>query len=310
LQRRTVIAVTLAPFAAAIGCGLVSGLDTLKVGDAAVADAAEGGLQCGSACGFTLPSSFSLVTFASISSTTCPDTTTSFDVVTDPTVATDACKCQCAITTKGACSALSVELLIGDAGLSSCTTMGATLSATPGCHATSLVLAPNTRVDNNSAGSVVDSGACGNSVLMDAASLAATPGRVCVPSSCDASASLCTPPAGQRLCAAAEGDVACPDPFSEKHLIGDSASVVCSPCGTSCAFGNQDCNGHLTLYEDNVCSTGSQSASSCSSVGFTGKTVKSYDYTMTVSGGCTTTETSTPSTPLASPKTVCCRPGM
>ena len=62
------------------------------------------------------------------------------------------------------------------------------------------------------------------------------------------------------------------------------------------------------LYTDTACSVGSQNASACFSIG-SAMTVKSYEYTLTAFGGCTTSETSSASTSLDAKRTVCCRPG-
>jgi hypothetical protein len=295
-----------------MGCGLVSGLDTLHVGDldAALDAGADVGLpSCDGGCGLALPTGFAVVTYATGATVTCPSGTTPQDVVADPAVSPAACSCKCTMTTRATCSAESVSLLAGDAGLA-CPNVFTTLSGTPGCHMTLFSIAANTRVDESATNVVVlDAGVCGTSEVTDASTLATTPAHVCVPTSCAATDTLCTPQPGQRLCVAANGDVACPSPFTEKHLIGLSASVSCSSCAAACTINPQNCSfsSQLKLFTDTACSAGSQSVLSCVSIGGA-MTVKSYEYTLTASGGCTTLSTSTASTSLTNEETVCCQP--
>ena len=312
MRRRTII--TFAIGSVAIGCGLVSGLDGLKVidGDASPGEAGQDVVlvQCDGGCGFSLPPGFALVTFTTSLPTTCPSGTTTEAVVADPTVASDACSCKCTMTTKATCAAVDVKVFVADGGFQ-CTSLFTTLAGGAGCHQTLLAFGTNARVNSNFEGvTVVDAGACGTKEVADASTLATTPAQVCVPSSCDTTAALCTPPSGQRLCAASAGDVACPAPFTEKHVIGAAASVACSTCASTCTIGTPNCafSNNLTLYTDTACSVGSQSTSSCSLVSGA-PTFKSYDYTMIPSGGCTTTATSTASASLSGEQTVCCQPG-
>lgn len=315
MRPRTIFTITIASLA--VGCGLVSGLDGLKVVDDSDASPNEAGgddvvlVQCDGGCGFALPSGFALVTFTT-GPTTCPNGTTPQAVAADPTVSSDACTCKCTMTTKATCAAADMKLFVSDGGGLTCPSLFTTLTGGAGCHQTVLTFASNARVSANFEGvTVVDAGACGTKEVADASTLVATTAQVCVPTSCAATETLCTPPVGQRLCVASVGDVTCPAPFTEKHSIGSDAGVACSTCASTCSVNTQNCgfSDSLTLYTDTACGVGSQSTSNCNFVPGT-PTFKSYDYNMIASGGCTTTATSTASTSLAGQRTVCCRPGM
>jgi len=311
LRRRTVITLAFASFAA--GCGLVSGLDGLHVGD--LDGSVDAGsdvvlVQCDGGCGFSLPPGFALVTFSTAITSSCPGGTTVVDGVSDPTVSQDACSCKCTMKTKATCTAANVELFMNDGGLQ-CPNPFMSVSGAPGCHPFTLSLPSSARVDESASGkTLLDAGECQTSEVADASTLATTPARLCLPSSCATIDSLCTPPTGQRLCAAAQGDVTCPAPFTERHVIGAGASVACSPCDPSCNINPPNCDftDSLTLYTDTACTTGSQSGSNCTSIGGA-TTFKSYEYKITASGGCTTTATSATSLAIDGEQTVCCRPG-
>lgn len=313
MRRRTILTITIA--SVAVGCGLVSGLDGLKVTDSDASPNEAGGddvvlVQCDGGCGFALPSGFTLVTFTTAPPTTCPNGTTPQAVAADPTVANDACTCKCTMTTKATCAAVDMKLFVNDGGFT-CGALAGTLTGGAGCHQTTLTLASNARVTANFEGvTVLDAGACGTKEVADASTLVATTAQVCIPTSCAATETLCTPPPGQRLCVASAGDVACPAPFTEKHSIGSDAGVACSTCASTCTANAPNCSfsNSLTLYTDMACSAGSQSTSNCAFIAGA-PTFKSYDYNMIAGGGCTTTATSTASASLAGQQTVCCQPG-
>jgi len=285
-------------FAGASGCGVLSGLDGLEVGDASVDASSEAspidasldvGPSCGAgACG--APAGFQPVLFAtSAAATSCPSGATQLDVVVDPLAPPNACTCTC----EDSPTCLPEALVYGTGN--NCGTQTKTnITLDGGC--------------NNAGGSIPPShvsitpfpptNACTNKLVTG--SLQDTHGRICGVSDCSA----CTAPVGFELCFAQNGDVQCPAGMKQ-HAVGASDSMQCGPC--SACSSTATCKGNLEIFDDGAC----LSSDGQLPVDGTCQLVSSdffgaFKYVPTVDPGTCTGGTSTATVSLTSRTTVCC----
>jgi hypothetical protein len=149
------------------------------------------------------------------------------------------------------------------------------------------------------------------SAVVDASKLATITARACVPPPA-CSEEICSgqPPPGFEACIQAAGDQPCPaGPFSNKHLMVDTASFTCSDCPTcsvsaACQtprvelHSNDSCTNHVvTLASNDTCvATGGQF------------TVSSLRYLVDVQAkSCTADGPKQAELAATNPMTVCCR---
>ncbi len=261
---------------------------------------------CDAACGFALPQGFGLVTFSAGATPACDPGQAPSDVVVDPKVGASACTCPCTITKPPDCSRGIIKTTLDNDNSKTCGITGVSLVATPGCN----VQVGNLSADIGvTAPSAIDAGGCSTNLVVDNTALQSNNARVCTPSSC--ATTSCVPSLG-RLCAVATGDVGCPSPFTEKHLMGTSAAVACSPCG-SCSIAAA-CAGTLDVFMNGACSVNElvgkyTTGAGCQPTLANGVAIGSFKWTGFGTSSCTA-DASTPSANLTNAQTVCCRPGM
>jgi hypothetical protein len=295
------------PFAL-FGCGLVSGLDGLTVGDASVDAGGDGGgsdagasdgapadVQIGPACeagACGAPVGFQPILFATDQSTACAGST---DVIVDPGSAPPgACSCTCSTT-------------------ATCYPQTLAFSTGASCHipvSTSIVLdggcdpASNTQIPSPIAVGPFPLGAgssCSSSVVKTG-TIPSTPGRLCGVAACD----VCTAPAGYKLCYYAPGAVSCPN-GTTPHVVATSAALACSSC-TACSISGK-CGGTMRLYADSACSQILASApvdGTCVPSSGNFKSGGGIVYTATLLDAGCTPGASTASRSLTAQGTVCC----
>ena len=221
-------------------CGLVSGLDGLKVGDldasldaTTISDSSlDVGISCeAGACG--APDGFQPVYLALDRNGSCGG---SQDVIVDPAPQSDACTCTC--TPTSACVPQALSYKEGE----SCTTASSSpVVLDGGCNLGSGSVVPS----RMSVGPFsLDAGACTGSVSVDGV-VASTAGRVCGLSSCTA----CAAPSGFALCFLAPSST-CPSSMTA-HTVAMAAEVSCTPCSACTATGS--CGGTLAIYDDSQC---------------------------------------------------------
>jgi hypothetical protein len=124
-----------------------------------------------------------------------------------------------------------------------------------------------------------------------------------------------SPPAGFAACIAAAGAVACPagTPFSTRYVTETGVDLSCTSC-SACGLNPTCSNGAFTFYSDTgTCKNqiDSLGAGGCNASGISGgrrpwSGAPALKYSATASATCTS-GTSSASTTLVSPTTVCCR---
>lgn len=103
-------------------------------------------------------------------------------------------------------------------------------------------------------------------------------------------------------CVQTIGNLACPDGFPKKHLLGTNVTGTCTGCG--CATTNVRCTGTATYYSDNACKTPIfVNTETCTAT--PGAYINSVRWTGTGAASCVTTP-GTPTLGLADTSTVCC----
>ena len=287
------------------GCGLISGLDNLDVGDGGVADvtSADGASDAGlpdvsldvgaceaGTCG--APAGFQPLFFTSNRQTACPSDTTSVDVVVDPSAPQNACQCECNYQPSCLPQANSFQW-----GLSNCATSYSGGQLDGGCNGTNVSLG-GTSV-HLAMGPFPPTNTCTNALKQNS-NPSAPPGRLCTNGDC----SSCNAPPGFSMCFAKEGDAQCPTGFT-KHAVGTSAALSCSAC-TACKS-TATCAGTLKMFSDDQCGTllGTLNVDGTCQ-GFSSSNVKSVKYNPNVDNGVCTPGTSTSSVALTTQLTVCC----
>ncbi len=279
--------------AGSAGCGVLSGLDGLTIGDAGVdAPADDASLDVGScdagACG--APAGFQPILFATGSVPVCPAGTTQLDVVVDPVAPNGACSCNCNYQP----SCLPQPLVYGTG--STCTSQTKTnVTLDGGCNQAS----GNPPPQHVAVGPFAPTNACTNAVKVNG-NPTDTPGRICTISSCIA----CSAPMGFELCFARNGDVPCPTGFTS-HSVGASSSLQCSTC-TMCSSTAQ-CKGMLQVYNDFDCLASNVQLpvdGTCQTT--TSGSFGGFKYVPTVDPGVCTPGTSTATIALTEQTTVCC----
>jgi hypothetical protein len=283
--------------------GILSGLD---------AQVTDG---CGGAGCFPMPTGFALVAFAGATQPACP---TGYaqpaDVVEGPTTSAGACTCGCSVTTQPSCDG-TVATHQDTIGSGLCENVGVTFAS--GCGTNGFLGPFSAGVEHRFTPPSPTGGACSASGSVHADKIAyASQGRVCPATelpTCDGKICPNAPGAGFGACIAKTGDVACPAPFSTKHLVGTSASFTCGS-GCTCATHATGCTGKFNYYASSDCSGAAGNSvivnDTCVSSAKDGNSFASHKYVPDPPSGvtCSTEGTSSPSTPsLAETTTVCCQ---
>lgn len=115
---------------------------------------------------------------------------------------------------------------------------------------------------------------------------------------------------GIDLCFARDGDVACPEGFSEKHVVGtDGADFDCGTC--ACNLNRQPCQGAVNHYTDANCTNGLvviPANGQCGGPDTKGTSFGSYKVVATAATTCNTGgSVSASNARMKNPRTVCCR---
>jgi hypothetical protein len=191
--------------------------------------------MCEGGCG--APVGFSPVLFALDRATSCPPSTTTLDLIADPTIGS-ACACDCTITEPPACARFTVY--VDDGG--SCNASAVTVTTSVSCWVN---LVPN-RPHWSFVGSQTSEGGCASEPASDAGGVVGTPSRACVDTTCTGN---CQPTTGFQSCFFAVGDRQCPFGLTAHHV--GQPSVSCGAC-SACSV-KADCLGTVSFFSDYSC---------------------------------------------------------
>ena len=299
----------LALLAASTGCGVLSGLDNLSIGDGGGTDvtssdgaddaAKDAGVDaaldvgaCESgACG--APAGFQPVLFASDRGTLCPTGSTTLDVVVDPTAPANPCSCNCNYQPSCLPQPITYEY-----GFNACNIQQTLQGQVDGgCNGTSANLGTGIHL---AAGPLPPANACTNTVKTNGKATT-PPGRLCALADC----SSCPSVSGFSICYGQGGDVACPQGMT-KHSVGSDAQLTCEAC-TACTS-TAKCKGTLQMYSDGQCATpiGALTVDGTCQ-GFNGNAnIQSVKYVPNLDPGMCTPGTSNASIAFSAQTTVCC----
>ncbi len=258
-----------------------------------------------------VPSGWSPVAYVENPTSACPTTdwSTQDDYVTNVTMGTAACTCNCTTTADPSCTTGTISTFYSNG--SGCGSTGLSLQFTNGgCvnlngnlanYYSSTALAPS------------GSGSC-TVASSSSGSLSTTPARLCLPTtSCQSAACGGAAPTGYAACIVADGDQACPNgsSFSVKHAVAKSASATCTSCGSSCSVTGTCTNPQVHFFSAQNCNTALvtlPSDTTCNATNHGNQNVQSANYTATGNFTCSTTATSTAQITPTTPRTVCCKP--
>ena len=233
--------------------------------------------------------------------TACPAGFDAADVVEEPTPGAGSCACgTCAFSGTTCTTGALVSKYSSD---NTCNGTGDNLQGNGGnCYAISgqfistyAAMLPPTAV----------AGSCSAPGVGIRANVTTKDARVCTPRSDACLDALCAPPAALAACVAASGDVACPAPLPNRHLVGSDVTLTCAAC--TCTT-QATCTGTVTFYSGAGC-TGTPrvlNAGACTQV-------NQASFQSTRWAGTIATQTCTNVTPAATAgvsltdvRTVCC----
>lgn len=236
------------------------------------------------------------------------------DTVEGPTVSADACTCSCSVTRQPTCQQGEILGFFGLAGQGTCPQMGAAF-ANNGCGTDGYLGPFGPGNEHRHVPPGPSGGTCSARVNEDDSKLTfAAEGRVCIAAN-PSPGRACLPPVAEpfRACIAAQGDVACPAPFTQKTLVGFSATFTCPTTGCTCSVNATCTGGRLNFYSTTNCTGGVQFSyevnDSCVPSVADGATFSSYRYVANppTNVRCETAGTPMPSAPqLLQPMTICC----
>lgn len=247
------------------------------------------------------PDGWTRVAYAGDRSAPCPDGSGATDLVTEPALAPDAGACACAtcqIVVSPSCNSGSYSTLFDNGATPQCNQQGAQRSASGQCERVSGTLGDHHRV---LPASPSGPSACTAGGVTVASGISSRPVRVCSngsPCPCEVSAPFAS-------CMKAPGDVACPEGFPTKHLVGAAPTAACGAC--TCALTDVTCNASLTFFSDRNCSAPVGTVNNTSCLPTTAHTFDSLRYTGSLaSATCKTTPGAASDAGLAEASTVCC----
>jgi len=150
-------------------------------------------------------------------------------------------------------------------------------------------------------------GACTTNSSGVPSGVPSSPSRLCVDSTC---AGTCKGSGSYQACVYAQGQVACPSGYSQKHRAG-TVTVACGSCVGCSVTVDGGCEGTIGLFSDPACGTKMIDVSmdgGCASTGTAnGQTASSLKYTPLVVGTtCNPGKTGPGTVSLAGEITVCC----
>ena len=272
---------------------------------------------CSMAGCFAMPAGFSLVAYgATAKGVACPTGFTApADTVEGPSVAANACTCGCSVTTQPSCPTGTLVGHFDGAGSGLCDSAGGDL-ANNGCGTDGYLGPFDTGNEHKFKAPAATGGACSASANKDPNKLTyAAQGRVCQASTMPVCEGKVCPPAAAApfgVCIGAVGDVACPSGFSNKHLLGSSASFTCG-AGCTCGGVTATCKGKVNYFATGDCSGAAGMSvivdDQCHSTDAMGASFLSHAYVPfgPSNVSCNKTGSSAASTPaLSQPTTVCC----
>ena len=118
--------------------------------------------------------------------------------------------------------------------------------------------------------------------------------------------------AGFAACLVAPGEVACPSgsPFTNRTVIGDTETLVCSAC-TNCVVQGTCVSPSVKFFSDYLCNNtfyvGTLAADgNCTKPGWAGQSVNSIEYQAQVNASCSSSGSSA-AFQTTGAQTLCCR---
>jgi hypothetical protein len=267
---------------------------------------------------FDMPVGFSLVAFSQSTRPGCPTNfTLPTDTVESPAFGPGACSCSCNVTTNPTCSLGKLFGHYDTGGGLTCANVGGDLLNTNNMCGTDGFLGPfDVGNEHRFAPPGLSGGTCSASASANQAKLSfGSSGRACKASVLpECNGKVCPPSLATpfKSCIAHTGDVACPAPFTTKHLVGSAGTLACSnPCACSGVTGT--CNGGtLNYYNSGDCS-GAAALSipvddACHATDLAGASVGSHKYIANAPSGigCTKNGSPTPSVSYTGQQTICC----
>jgi hypothetical protein len=206
----------------------------------------DGPASCDMARCPSIPDGFQPVRLAQ-SKSSCPAGWSESDVVSQPTAGDGACSCACNVTNP-TCDTGTITRTLDNTSTPTCGSAGASFLANQGgCSPTNLGIGyPHYQVN----APPPSGGSCTWDAHVDTSKVASSPAVLCSPpASCQGA--ICDGP----VCVSHDGDVDCPAPFSNKTLVGTSATADCGACPASCTI-DAKCTGTLKFFTDQQCSQG------------------------------------------------------
>jgi hypothetical protein len=270
---------------------------------------------------YVVPSGWTLVAFASDQTTSCPQGSTGANVFEGPTVDTDACSCNCALTSQPTCPP-GISVHYDADGSKSCGLAGtpSTMGDQSACNAdmyTGTILGLGYRsLQLKLTPNAPTGGSCSSSVAQDASAVSySASDTICVPATEPCTGDQCTPSFGSqlRVCIAMAGRQTCPGTtFTVAHTVGSGATFTCSSACT-CSVDGGHCTGTVKLYTMPMC-MGTEldvpANDTCVDSGATSDTYVSYAYAANpLMASCTNGGSASPqNVALTDVQTLCCAP--
>ena len=257
----------------------------------------------------SIPQGWNLVAYEP-SRVSCPaGYTASYDALTNPQAAADACTCTCSATAQPSCDTGSLSIAYGQG--SSCPMTALPLGVGSGGCTQLQPGGPSPRsLSAQPLG--LTGGNCKGYAVGDTKKVTTEDVRYCVvPGPSAEGVCVGAAPAGFSACIVAPGKVACPSgsPFTNQTIIADAETLVCSAC-TSCAMQGTCMGSTVKFYGDYLCNlyVGSITANgTCTSPGWAnGQNVASMLHEGQVSASCSSSGTS-PGFQATGTQTICCR---
>jgi hypothetical protein len=267
---------------------------------------------------YVVPSGWTLVGLAADQSTSCPQGSTAADVFEGPTADSDACSCNCALTSHPTCPP-GITVHYDADGTKTCGVAGvpATMGDQASCNAdmyTGNVLGLGYKsLQLKFTPNAPTGGSCSSSVAQDSSNVSyAGQERVCVPATEPCTGDQCTPSFGSlKVCIARDGQQACPGTtFTVAHTVGGAATFTCSDACT-CSLVAGHCTGTVKLFTQPMCigmELDVPANDTCVTTGATSDSYVSYSYaadalvSSCTAGGSTRAQ----NVALTKVRTVCC----
>ena len=277
-------------------------------GDAGIDLDAEGtdGGNCDQTKCPPIPAGFTIVTLAQ--GQACPSGWGSNDAVTNPTAEGGACTCACNVSQQPDCTQDDVTRAFDDGANATCGNAATSFPQNQGgCTAFQGLYLNHGHY--SATAPAPSGGACTYDAHVDQGKVSGTPVHVCsAPASCPALACK-----SGSMCVAQDGDVACPQGFDKKTLVGSAATATCDGCGAATCAVTGTCSGKIAFFTDTQCQAGEVDFNADGScvANPAGTIGPYYSYSTDISlakadcAGAPPTATATAS--LQNPKTICCQ---